>query len=128
MESLLSESHVHRVQIYYEDTDHSGAVYHANYLRYLERAREHMFGIESLVELQQEQGVGFVVYKVELTFKAAARFGDTLEVHSSAIRESDYRLNVKQNVERPADGTLLVEGLVQLVCVNGDGTLVRLPF
>ena len=33
--------HEHRVQIYYEDTDHSGVVYHANYLKYFERAREH---------------------------------------------------------------------------------------
>ncbi len=128
MQSLLTESHVHRVQIYYEDTDHSGAVYHANYLRYLERAREHMFGIDSLVDLQKTQGIGFVVYKVELTFKGAARFGDSLEVRSDAGRESDYRLLVKQNVVRPADDSLLVEGLVQLACVNAEGALVRLPF
>lgn len=128
MESLLTKSHSHRVQIYYEDTDHSGAVYHANYLRYLERAREHMFGIDALVELQQSRGVGFVVYKVELTFRGAARFGDNLEVRSDATRESDYRLIVKQNVVRPVDNTVLVEGIVQLACVNAEGTLVSLPF
>lgn len=128
MESLLSRSHAHDVQIYYEDTDHSGAVYHANYLRYLERAREHMFGIEALVELQKGQGVGFVVYKVELTFKDAAHFGDSLQVLSQATRESDYRLRVKQDVVRPADGAHLVEGVVQLACVNAEGSLVALPF
>jgi len=128
MESLLTRSHVHAVQIYYEDTDHSGAVYHANYLRYLERAREHMFGIEALVELQRDRGIGFVVYKVEMTFKGAAHFGDALEVHSEASRESDYRLRVKQDVLRPADGATLVEGVVQLACVNADGSLVPLPF
>jgi len=69
-----------------------------------------------------------VVYKVELTFRGAARFGDNLEVRSNATRESDYRLIVKQNVVRPVDNTVLVEGIVQLACVNAEGTLVSLPF
>ena len=47
-------------QIYYEDTDHSGVVYHANYLKFFERAREHML-IDALVKLHKEQNVGFVV-------------------------------------------------------------------
>lgn len=128
MQTLLTQSHVHTVQIYYEDTDHSGAVYHANYLRYLERAREHMLGIEALVELQKTRGMGFVVYKVELTFKNAAHFGDSVEVHSDATRESDYRLLINQNVVRPADNSLLVEGVVQLACVGANGALVALPF
>ncbi len=54
--------HEHRVQIYYEDTDHSGLVYHANYLKYFERAREHMLGLAELRRLYDEDGVGFVVY------------------------------------------------------------------
>ena len=40
--------HVHPVQINYEDTDHSGVVYHANYLKYFERAREHSLGVEGV--------------------------------------------------------------------------------
>ena len=40
-------AHRHEIQIYYEDTDHSGVVYHANYLKYFERAREHMLGVET---------------------------------------------------------------------------------
>ena len=50
------------VQIYYEDTDHSGLVYHANYLKYFERAREHLLGTDELVRLLAEEGKGFVVY------------------------------------------------------------------
>ena len=38
-------AHVHTVRVYYEDTDFSGVVYHANYLKYCERAREHLLGI-----------------------------------------------------------------------------------
>lgn len=123
---MYSQNHVHEVQIYYEDTDHSGAVYHANYLKYFERAREHMFGVEFLVRLQREQGIGFVVYKAELTYKGPAHFGDTLHIHTRAEPESPYRLVVQQNVIRKSDGAVLVEGLVQLACIK-DGALVPLP-
>lgn len=119
--------HLHPVQIYYEDTDHSGFVYHANYLRYLERAREHMLGVAELVRLQREEGVGFVVYKVELTFREGAVFGDSLEVRSTMTRESDYRLIVRQDVVRAGSDKVMVSGLVQLACINQAKQLVPLP-
>ncbi|MBT6176177.1 MAG: thioesterase, partial [Deltaproteobacteria bacterium] len=46
--------HAHPVQIYYEDTDLSGVVYHANYLKYFERAREHLIGPTELARLYNE--------------------------------------------------------------------------
>ena len=64
----MSDYHSHRVHIYYEDTDLSGVVYHANYLKYFERAREHMLGRAKLVQLLEEEGKGFVVCKCSLTF------------------------------------------------------------
>jgi tol-pal system-associated acyl-CoA thioesterase len=123
---MHSDIHHHRVQIYYEDTDHSGAVYHANYLKYFERAREHMFGVEFLVDLQRVQGIGFVVYKAELTYKGPAHFGDTLEIQTTSEHESPYRLVVRQTAVRVSDGARLVEGIIQLACVK-NGSLVPLP-
>ena len=61
---MQSQPYHHEVQIYYEDTDHSGAVYHPSFLKYFERAREHVLGIENLSRLWHEQGIGFAVYKV----------------------------------------------------------------
>ena len=58
--------HRFSIHIYYEDTDHSGVVYHANYLRFFERAREHMFGIQALVDLYKNDGIGFVVYQAQM--------------------------------------------------------------
>ena len=52
-----------QVQVYYEDTDHSGVVYHANYLKYFERAREGVIGPQALVALWKESGLGFVAEK-----------------------------------------------------------------
>ena len=94
-------AHVHPVQIYYEDTDFSGVVYHANYLKYFERAREHLLGVKDLVDLYRDTGIGFVVYKAELTFKEGAVFGDSLEIRTTVRAESDYRAVFVQQVWRP---------------------------
>lgn len=115
------------LQIYYEDTDLSGIVYHANYLKYFERAREHIIGPERLRSLYYEDGVGFVVYKASLTFKEGARLGDTLEIRSSYTLESPYRVVFKQEVWRAGAKGPLVEGEVQMVCVDPQGALVPLP-
>jgi tol-pal system-associated acyl-CoA thioesterase len=119
--------HCHPLQIYYEDTDLSGLVYHANYLKYFERAREHLLGVDELVKLYYDEGVGFVVYKVELTFKDGARLGDSLEIRTKAHAQSEYRAVFNQSVWRPGGDQALVEGVVQLVCVDSDNRLVPLP-
>lgn len=123
----MSRTYVHPVQVYYEDTDHSGVVYHANYLKYFERAREHCLGVPELVALYRDEGIGFVVYKCEMTFREGAVFGDALEVHTSVRKESEYRITFQQDVLRAGEAKRLVEGFVQLVCVDAEKKLVRLP-
>lgn len=117
--------HEHSVQIYYEDTDHSGVVYHANYLKYFERAREHMLGVRELRRLLDEDGIGFVVYKASLTYKAGAEFGDTVTIRTHVTAESEYRAVFEQEARR-GDETLVVAE-VHLVCVSRERSLVRLP-
>ncbi len=119
--------HLHHVRIYYEDTDFSGAVYHANYLRYMERAREHLLGPDELRRLWNEEGIGFVVYKCELTFKEPAGFGDELEIRTVAKGPSDWRISFAQDVYRVGGSSPLVLGVVELVCVGKDGKLIKLP-
>ena len=120
-------THIHKVQIYYEDTDFSGVVYHANYLKYFERAREHLLGVDRLVQLFQETGIGFVVYKVEVTFREGAVHGDQLEIHTSAKAASAYRIIFDQRVWRPGGKRALVEGEVHLACVDRNQKLVPIP-
>jgi len=119
--------HTHQVRIYYEDTDVSGMVYHANYLKYFERAREHFIGPEELVRLFEEEDTAFVVYKAELTYKEGARLGDELEIRSRVEAESKYRAIFHQNVHRKGHEATMVEGRVELVCVNHQQNLVPLP-
>ena len=73
------------VRVYYEDTDAAGIVYHANYLRFMERARTEWLralGVEQDA-LAREQGVVFVITASTLAFKRAARFNDELVVRST---------------------------------------------
>ena len=118
-------AHEYLIQVYYEDTDHSGVVYHANYLKYFERAREHMLGIDALVELYQQHNVGFVVYKADLTYKKGAVFGDKLIIRSTVKQESPYRLNFVQEAYREHEA--LVTAHIQLACVQHNDGLIRLP-
>jgi acyl-CoA thioester hydrolase len=118
---------VHTVQVYYEDTDHSGVVYHANYLKYFERAREHLLGVTELLRLQEEEGIGFVVYKASLTYREGAVFGDTLRIATRVEKESAFRALFYQNVLREGAPRPLVEGLIHLVCVDRNRKLVPLP-
>ena len=113
------------IQVYYEDTDHSGVVYHANYLKYFERAREHMLGIDDLVALYREDNVGFVVYKADITYQKGAVFGDKLIIRSTVLKESPYRLLFDQRAYR--GDILLVQANIQLACVQHDQGLIRVP-
>ena len=112
-------AHEHPIQIYYEDTDHSGVVYHANYLKYFERAREHMLGTAELRRLWEEDGVGFVVYKAQLAYKKGAVFGDTLVIATHAQESSPYCATFHQRAGR--GGGVLGAGGVGLVGAGGGG-------
>jgi tol-pal system-associated acyl-CoA thioesterase len=140
----MNEVHYHPIQVYYEDTDHSGLVYHANYLKFMERAREHFIGIDHLLELGR-RGVGYVVYRAEVTYREGARFGDALVVRTRGRSENGYRLLLEQDVFRapgravpvaavsgaepvlPNGAKPMVAGRLDLVCVDGDGKLAPLP-
>ena len=121
------EPHIHRVQIYYEDTDLTGAVYHANYLAYFERAREHMLGVKGLVDMFRNEGLGFVVHRAEVTFRAPSFHGDELEILSTARCESDYRIVFDHRARGAGETNPRVFGLLTLVCVGSDQQLVPLP-
>lgn len=123
----MAEYFSHPVQIYYEDTDFSGLVYHPNYLKYFERAREHMLGVDELVRLYRDDGVGFVVYKAEMTFKEGAVYGDRLDIRTVAHNDGPYRAIFNQSVWREDGRGPLVEAVIQMVAVDKQNRLVKLP-
>lgn len=116
------------VRVYYEDTDCMGVVYHANYLRFLERARtEFMAATGPSVAQWAEQNIMFPVYGMQITFKSPARLYDHLTVVSTVSRASPFRLNFRQRIERDTDSRLIVEASVDIVCTDLKGSLRDLP-
>jgi tol-pal system-associated acyl-CoA thioesterase len=115
------------IRIYYEDTDVSGIVYHANYLKFFERAREHIIGPETLERVLREDGVGYVVPELSMNFKQGARLGDILEIRTTAQKTSAYRLVFDQRAYRKRDNVLMVSAEIHLVCVDDQGRLLAIP-
>lgn len=118
--------HRYALEVHYEDTDMGGIVYHANYLKFAERARSawvRALGVDQNV--MRAAGIVFVVAHMECDFAAPARFEDQLTVETEAISVSGVRLVMMQRVLR---GTELIFGAkVTAACINAAGRPVRLP-
>lgn len=106
------------VRVYWEDTDAGGVVYYANYLKFMERARSEWLrahGFEQDI-LRDEEGVVFVVRRVEIDYLAPARFNDPLEITVELAGAGRASLDVTQTVS--VGPTRLASAAVKLVCVD----------
>lgn len=113
-------------KIYYHDTDAGGVVYYANYLRYLEEARTELLG-EKGVDIGKLAGKGilFAVRKVEIDYKAPARYADTLTVTASLSKIKNATLEFTQSINR--GDQILVKAKTQLVCINSNFAPQAIP-
>jgi acyl-CoA thioester hydrolase len=107
-------------RVYFEDTDSGGVVYHANYLKFMERARTEWLRSLGLnqTKLKNEDKVMFVVRKINIQYKMPARFNDQLLVHTNLIKITDYSTILNQNIFR--DTEIITQGQVEIVCINSD--------
>ncbi len=94
------KSHLLPVRVYYEDTDFTGVVYHANYLRYFERGRSEFLRLAGVSHTQlraQDDPMAFVVARMEIDFKKPARIDDALIVRAGRRTDrhggGDHRLH-----------------------------------
>ena len=119
--------HEFPVRVYYEDTDMAGIVYHANYLKFIERARSEWvkgMGIDQNA-LREHDGVVFVIRRIEADFRASARFDDELVVQTKVQSVGGVRLVLHQEVQRAGEALFTAE--VTLVSMTLDGQPTRLP-
>lgn len=121
----MSASHRFEVRVYYEDTDFSGAVYHAAYLHFFERGRTEFLRAEGVhhSELARE-GIAFAVRSMEIEFLRAAHIDDLLVVDTAVAEISGVRLTLDQSIERGDE--LIARARVVVVAVR-DGKATRLP-
>jgi acyl-CoA thioester hydrolase len=116
--------HVFAVRVYYEDTDFTGIVYHANYLRFMERGRTNylrLLGADHRALFaaaeQEAPGFAFVVRSMDIDFRKPARMDDLLHVITSPQEVRGASATVHQRVMRA--GEILVEAHVRVAFVSG---------
>ena len=120
-----------QIRIYHEDTDFSGIVYHANYLRFMERGRTNhlrLMGAEQhalFAEAQAETpGFAFVVRSMRLDFLKPARMDDVLDVVTWPLQVKGASITLAQEVRRGAD--LLVKAEVRVAFIS-EGRAQPIP-
>jgi acyl-CoA thioester hydrolase len=116
--------HVLILRVYYEDTDFTGIVYHANYLRYMERGRTNYLRLlgadhRALFEATEQEapGFAFVVRAMNIDFLKPARMDDVLEVHTEPQEVRGASISVRQRIMRGEE--LLIEASVRVAFVSG---------
>jgi acyl-CoA thioester hydrolase len=120
-------AHLYALRVHFEDTDAGGLVYHANYLRFMERARSDMMrlaGVDQRAALERGEG-SYVVSRIGMRYRAAARLEDELVVVSRVGRMAGASCAVHQTVMRGAE--TLVEADVAVALVGPDGRPRRQP-
>ncbi len=118
------------IRVYYEDTDFSGAVYHANYLKFCERGRSdclRLLGIHhhELRRHETQGRMGFVVRRMLCDFLKPARIDELLEVETRFVEMAGARMELEQKVRRC--GESLFEAHVTVALVDAQGRPRRVP-
>lgn len=106
------------VRVYYEDTDGGGVVYHANYVKFMERARSEWLrslGFEQN-ELKMIMGIVFVVRSIAIQYRRPARFDNVLDVMTTLVKTGRSLLAFEQTIY--CKKMLLTQAAVEVVCVD----------
>ncbi|WP_293455193.1 tol-pal system-associated acyl-CoA thioesterase [Phenylobacterium sp.] len=123
---LEGREHVLPVRIYYEDTDFTGVVYHANYLRYFERGRSDFLRLVGVSHTElAAQNAAFTITRMEIDYRRAARVDDALLVRTTYDTVKGPRLFIAQRIVRGED--LIAEARVQAACIDAAGRARRPP-
>jgi acyl-CoA thioester hydrolase len=128
MGRFAGKTHILPVRVYYEDTDVSGIVYHANYLRYLERGRSEalrLAGVHHMVMMSGEEPVAWTIRRIEIDYARPAKLDDALEVHTRYRVLTGARMTGEQWVKR--NGEDLVAAKIEAALITMSGRPRRIP-
>ncbi len=109
-------------RVYYDDTDAGGIVYHANYLKFIERARSELFF--SIGQNPMDETGHFVVRKITSDFLASAKLGDELRVATYLVKMGGASCTLLQEVLRGSD--VIFRGVVEIAHLTGE-KVSRIP-
>jgi len=114
------------VRVYYEDTDFTGMVYHANYLRFFERGRsDHLrdAGVSHQSLLDREDPAAFTLTNVNVSYKRPAKVDDLLHIRTRYLGMDGPRIRFEQACLR--EGQVVAEAEITAVMIHADGRLRR---
>jgi len=121
-------THVFPVRVYYEDTDFSGVVYHANYLRFMERGRSEFLrasGAGHRGMLAAAEPLVWAVRRMDIEFLRPARMEEALTVRTGVLELLGARMRLDQAVLR--EDAVLVKAEVEVCIITLDGRPRRVP-
>jgi acyl-CoA thioester hydrolase len=125
---IEGHTHVFPVRVYYEDTDFSGVVYHANYLRFMERGRSEFLRLADAGHqgmLEGTEPLVWAVRRLNVEFLKPARMDDALTVRTDVVALAGARMQLDQAVLRGT--TALVKAVVEVCIITLDGRPRRVP-
>ena len=107
------------LKIYVEDTDFQGVVYHANYIKFFERARSEFLSTNNISQdILRKNNLAFVIKSINIKYLAAAELGDEIEVNSIVQKKSDARMIFNQKILNSKTGIEYVDGDVEVCFIN----------
>jgi len=114
------------IRVRYAETDRMGFLHHANYPIYFEQGRTELLRTLGLTYRDlEDQGFLLVLARLDIRYRAPARYDDLLKLETRVIRTTAVRIEHGYRVLR--DGQLLAEGTTTLACVDRDGRLQAIP-
>jgi acyl-CoA thioester hydrolase len=113
------KDHILEKNVYYHDTDAGGVVYYGTYFKFLEEGRTEFcvsrgFDVRALYK----EGISFVVVHAEADYKAPARYGDTVAIHTRVDKVGNSSIHFSQEIKK--DSLLLVSAKIVWACVGRD--------
>lgn len=122
--------HILPLRIYYEDTDAGGVVYHANYLKFMERGRSDMlrlvgFDQIKMLQFRQPDDFKFFMVRTEVDYVKSAMLNDEITVHTRVFKFGGASIIMDQVIRRA--GEILIRGRVRVAVLNKDNKPMRLP-
>jgi acyl-CoA thioester hydrolase len=121
----IAMAFVFAVRVYIEDTDAGGIVYHANHLKFCERARTEWLRAQGIDHYLLHGEFGFVVHRLSIDYRQPALMDDLLQVSIEVLRCQSASFTLRQQIHR--DAMLLADVEVSLACLDANLRPRRLP-
>lgn len=115
------------IQTFYEDADVAGVVFHSNYLKYFERARSLILGVENTVDILKKENLLYTIYKADQLFSIPVFLGETMEIRSRVKLESEYRMIWHQEIWKDGIEKPAVTAEIHVVCIDRNHKLAKFP-